>query len=67
MIIYTVMVLQISDGHNCHWVDRSFLSEEHALEYIAKRNSELTPRMLDLYECDSMEYYLQWTILEDCQ
>lgn len=65
MIISTVMVIQLSGDATYNWVDRSFKNEKHALQYIEDRNAEITPGLLGLYECDSMNYYLEHTILED--
>lgn len=65
MIIYTVMIMQISGELTYHWVDRSFKTHDAAKDYIEKENSRLTRAMLETYQCDDMNYYLQFTVLED--
>lgn len=64
MIIWSVM---IQEGHaqvDTIHLDKSFISKDKAEEYIQQRNNSVTAQMLDIYEVEYIEWFLQASVLE---
>lgn len=65
MIIWSVMIQEGHSQVDTIHLDKSFISKDKAEEYIQQRNNSVTPQMLDIYEVEYIEWFLQASVLEE--
>lgn len=65
MIIWSAMIQEGHTQMDTIHLDKSFINKDKAEAYIQQRNASVTPQMLDIYEVEYIEWFLQASVLEE--